>query len=108
MNSAYVVAAAALQSGLALRSEWHGHAIPGDPQGRWLVVVAHIDDNDEQTMLATAGVTPLPSMLNPSPLPQAWVTVLNNWGIGVTTQDTIATAFDKLRVKWPAARAQWR
>ena len=108
MNSAYVVSAAAMQAGLPLRSEWHGHTIPGDPQGRWLVVVNHIDDTDEASMVGAAGVTQLPSMLNPSPLPQAWVNALNAWGVGVTTADTIATAFDKLRAKWPKAAAVWR
>lgn len=108
MNSAYVVSAAAMQAGLPLRSEWHAHTIPSDPQGRSLVVVNHIDDTDEAAMLAAQGVTQLPSMLNPSPLPAAYVTVLNNWGIAVTAQDTIATAFDKLRAKWPKAAAVWR
>lgn len=108
MNSAYVVSAAAMAAGLPLRSEWHGHTIPGDPQGRWLVVVCHVDDADEAALTGLAGVTPLPSMLNPTPLPAAWVTALNGWGINVTTGDTIATAFDKLRAKWPKAAAVWR
>lgn len=97
-----------MQAGLPLRSEWHAHTIPSDPQGRWLVVVNHIDDADEGAMLAAQGITPLPSMLNPSPLPPAWVTALNAWGVGVTAQDTIATAFDKLRARWPKAAAVWR
>lgn len=109
MNSAYILtgtAVLALEAG-QLRSEWHGHSIPGDAQGRWLVVVNHVDDNDEAGLIGMPGVTPLPSVMSGSAIPGQLVAVLNGFGMGVTGADTTGSALDKIRGKWRKAAAQW-
>lgn len=108
MNTAYLVPDAAIQAGLPVRGEWHGHTIPGDPQRRWLVLVNHVDDADEQALVATAGVTPLPALLASDPLPAAAVTLLGRFGVTLTAADTIGSALLKLRAVWPKAAAMWR
>lgn len=110
MNSAYLLqgtAVLALEAG-QVRGEWHGHSIPGDPQGRWLVLVNHPDDADELGLTGMPGVTALPPLLASDPLPAAAVTLLARFGVNVTAADTVGSALQKLRAVWPKAAAFWR
>lgn len=108
MNNLYLVPGAAVTAGFGLRGEWHGVAIPGDVQGRWIVLCAHPDDADESAMRAIPGVVAFPNITTQTPLSQAAVNLLSGFGVGITIADTVGSALDKLRAAWPKAAAFWR
>lgn len=101
----YLITKIALDALPKLRGTWHAMDLPGDPQGRWLMLVDHPDDVDEATM-QVPGVTTLPDPLSLKPLGLSVAAVLTRLGANAT--DSTYDLLEKARAAgWPMAKLHW-